>query len=272
MARRGLWLGLIWFFVGVSAAVAACDGDANSGGSQQPQSDLPIECETNDDSPECRSEQSGSDRVVVLSTSDVGSHLEEQFFGADLRSWLESSEDPTIAELPGRVPESASSGIAFAPSQESPTDETFWLHVFNDQSTESAVGWVEYLASQSPQLAGLVVPHHGLFGASFLVPPEVGDASLAIELLHGHRPADGIGCWHSVLVVFAQERVVVFLFNSIEITRDDDGSGASANEAGVPQHCNVATTMNRLTDLDAIAQLTSERLSEYQSDSSGTAR
>ena len=194
-------------------------------------------------------------RELIVTSEDVGAHLEERSYAAGLPSWLEESEDEVLSSLPGRA--LPSSGVAFSPSDESATGETFWLHVFTDRSEESAADWVKYVASQPPELAGVIVPHHRLFAARFLPAPLVGDASVAIELYRGHS---GI-CVRSALLVFAQGRELIFLFSSIEITRDVDDSSAAAGGNGVPAHCDLGAVDGLLTDIDGIAHLLSARLS-----------
>ncbi len=195
------------------------------------------------------------ERVLTVTSEDVGAHLEPRSYAAGLPSWLEASEDRMLSSLPGRS--LAVSGIAFSPSDDSPTEETLWLHVFTDETEESAADWVKYLASQPPQLASVIVPHHELFDARFLPAPVIGDASVAVELFHGHG---GI-CVRSALLVFAQGRVLVFLFNSIEITSSTPASQTAQGPGITPEHCEIEQASSRLTDIDAIGQLISGRLS-----------
>lgn len=243
------------FLIGALAMLSSC-GDDNSNAPDQPEVALQVEEEEEDqpvvDQPV---EQVVRERQLTITSADVGGHLEERSYAAGLPSWLEASEDRSLSSLPGRS--LTSSGIAFSPSDESPTGETLWLHVFTDQSEESAADWVKYVASQPPELAGVIVPHHRLFAASFLPAPLVGDASVAIELYRGHG---GI-CVRSALLVFAQGRDLVFLFTSIEITSDVDGGTQAVTALGLPAHCDRSAVDGRLTDLDAIAGLISERLS-----------
>lgn len=250
----GLVVGCLILFA-VTLLLSSC-GDDDSTVPVPPQVAPEVEEEEEDsvvvDQP---AEQIVRERQLTITSADVGAHLEEKSYAAGLPSWLEASEDRSLSSLPGRS--LTSSGIAFSPSDESPTGETFWLHVFTDQSEESAADWVKYVASQPPDLAGVIVPHHRLFASSFLPAPLVGDASVAIELYRGHA---GI-CVRSALLVFAQGRDLVFLFTSIEITTDDNGSAQDGARIGLPAHCDLTAVDTRLTDIDAIARLISERLS-----------
>ncbi|MDE2986837.1 MAG: hypothetical protein OXT70_02140 [Chloroflexota bacterium] len=249
----GLVVGCLILFT-VTLLFSSC-GDDDSSVPDQPQT-VPEVQEEDVDPPvvEQPAEQTVRERQLTVTSADVGAHLEEKSYAAGLPSWLEASEDRSLSSLPGRS--LTSSGIAFSPSDESPTGETFWLHVFTDQSEESAADWVKYVASQPPDLAGVIVPHHRLFASSFLPAPLVGDASVAIELYRGHA---GI-CVRSALLVFAQGRDLVFLFTSIEITTDDTAPADGGGRIGLPAHCDESAVDTRLTDLNAIAELISERL------------
>ena len=261
VARQSDWSRLAGPLVGCLFLIAAlvglssCDeGDGNL--PAQPQS--PAQAEQGDEEEPVAlqpAQQMVRERQLTITSADVGAHLEERSYAAGLPSWLEASEDRSLSSLPGRS--LTSSGIAFSPSDESPTGETFWLHVFTDQSEDSAADWVKYVASQPPDLAGVIVPHHRLFAASFLPAPLVGDASVAIELYRGHS---GI-CVRSALLVFAQGRDLVFLFNSIEITSEADAAARPSGRIGLPAHCDLSAVDSRLTDINAIAHLISERLS-----------
>ena len=268
VTRSDVWFHLAWCVAALAVVVAACDSEAEPFRPGPPQPEQQSELVGGGDDPNPQPSWQPRIRELILTSDDVGSHLEGQQYEANLRSWLESSEDSKIADLPKRVPAEASSGIVFSPSQESVTDETLWVHVFTDQSVQLAIDWVEHVASGSAQVASVVVPRLQLFGASFLPAPSVGAVSVSIEMLYGHSN----NCWHSVLLMFAQEGVLVFLLSSIEITREEDGSTEAASDDGLPLHCNVAATTNRLTDVDAIAWLISERLSEEPADSAATTR
>lgn len=261
MARRATCtevLGRVLRWVAVLVAmslIAACGSDEevqqlDPGPSQTQPQVLPEE----DSSPSQSAGQDIREWEFSVASTDVGAHLEEKSYAAGLPSLLEASEDRMLSSLPGRA--LASSGIHFSDSEDSPTGETLWLHVFTDQSAESAVEWVKYVASQPPALTGILVPHHELFQARFEPAPLVGDASVSIHLLHGHS---GI-CVSSTLLVFAQTRVLILLFNSIEITGDLEQTTAADTGDGVPAHCQITAADNRLTDLEGIAQLISERI------------
>ena len=177
----------------------------------------------------------------------IGGHLEATEIEVGLRFWLEASEDEQVAALPGRA--KASVGVLFQPSLDSPTEETFWIHVYTDQSREMAIDWVRHLASQPPALARIIVPQHELFDAGFREAPNVGDASVLIELHHGHSA----GCWRSALLVFAQNGVIVFMKSVIEVTRTNAvGAGAAT--------CDDSNAIAPLTDINRIAFAFSEQL------------
>ena len=249
---RRAWRGLFALMAGCLIAVTACGGE-RPGPPDQSQPPTPAEQQDGDGQPQSQPDgEMVRERVLTVTSDDVGAHLEPRSYAAGLPSWLEAAEARELSTLPGRA--LAVSGIAFSPSDDSPTEETLWLHVFTDESEESAVDWVKYVGSQPPELMSIIVPHHELFAASFLPAPVVGDISIAIELYHGHG---GI-CVRSSLLVFAQERVLVFLFNSIEITGQRPDTQA---EGALPAHCEVRQVASRLTDINAIAQLISERLS-----------
>ena len=252
------WFGLIaavLSVLAVAAVLSACGGDEDD--AVEPPAEPPAQSESqnaNEESAEQSEEETVRERVLTLTSADAGEHLEARSYAAGLPSWLEASEDRMLSSLPGRA--LAVSGIVFSPSGDSPTGETLWLHVFTDESAEAASDWVKYAASQPPQLVSVIVPHHELFEARFMPAPLVGDASVAIELFHGHS---GI-CVRSALLVFAQEGVLVFLFNSIEITSGNVGAAVRSG-GGIPSQCEVGRAANRLTDVEAIADLISERLS-----------
>ena len=255
MAVRTAWLGLLGLAACCALVFAAC-GEGDGAGVAEPGGPQP-QAANQPDAAEQPVQPDGDtvrERVLTVTSADVGAHLEPRSYAAGLPSWLEASEDRMLSSLPGRA--LAVSGIAFSPSDDSPTEETLWLHVFTDESAESAADWVKYVASQPPQLVSVIVPHHELFDAGFLPAPVVGDASVAIELLHGHG---GI-CVRSVLLVFAQGHVLVFLFNSIEITSSAPSSRTAQAEGGIPQQCELPRASERLTDIEAVAHLISERL------------
>ena len=256
MTVHRFWFGLLGLLACCALALTACGDDGDVTDPEPSGTELQVEEQT--ENPDQAAQPDGDamrERVLTVTSEDVGAHLEPRSYAAGLPSWLEASEDPNLSSLPGRS--LAVSGIAFSPSDDSPTEETLWLHVFSDESEESATDWVKYLASQPPQLASVIVPHHELFDARFLPSPVVGDASVAIELFHGHS---GI-CVRSALLVFARGAVLVFLFNSIEITSATVASQTAQSAGLIPQHCEVELAANRLTDIDSIAHLISERLS-----------
>ncbi len=178
----------------------------------------------------------------------IGGHLEATQIEVGLQFWLEASEDPQIAALPGRA--KASVGALYQPSLSSPTEETFWIHVYTDESPDSAINWVRHLASQPPSLARIIVPQHELFDARFREAPNVGDASVLIELHHGHSA----GCWRSALLVFAQKGVIVFMKSVIEVTLDPAAAGGGASI------CDDSGDIAPLTDINRIAIAISEQL------------
>ena len=240
------------------AVIVSCGNDGSDGNGSPPDEE-PTQTQTQVGTGEDPQQDQPAGQDVrewefSVASADVGSHLEEKSYAAGLPSLLEASEDGMLSSLPGRA--LASSGIHFSDSEDSPTGETLWLHVFTDESAEAAVEWVKYLASQPPALTGILVPHHELFEASFQPAPLVGDASVAIQLLHGHS---GI-CVSSTLLVFAQTRVLILLFNSIEITSDTQETPSAGVGDGVPAHCRIMAAGDRLTDLEGIARLISERI------------
>ena len=193
--------------------------------------------------------------TLELPIAFVGDHLESTGLSVGLLYWLEASQDPSVANLPGRS--KASAGLLFQPSLGSPTQETFWVHVITDESAAAATDWVKYVASQPPALLRVIFPQHELFGATFRPAPIVGDASVSIELRHGHTG----GCWQTELLVFAQNGALVFLKSAIEITQERDASANAQSGGEQAAQCDVTGTVKALTDIDAIAHLISDRLS-----------
>ncbi|MCY3568347.1 MAG: hypothetical protein OXH38_06935 [Chloroflexi bacterium] len=177
----------------------------------------------------------------------IGQHLEPTEIEVGLQFWLEASEDSLVAALPGRA--DASVGVLYQPSLDSPTAETFWIHVYTDRSRDDAIEWVRHLASQPPSLARIIVPQHELFDARFREAPIVGDASVLIELHHGHSG----GCWQSALLVFAQNGVIVFMKSVIEVTREGAAGGGGAS-------CDDSGAISPLTDVKGIAEAISDQL------------
>ncbi len=178
---------------------------------------------------------------------DPGEHLVETDLEVGLDSWLEILDDPILSDLPRRSFDA--SGTFYDPSDESTTDESFWLHVFADESAESGLAWIKHLASQPPELASFIVPRHDVFEASFGPTPPVGAASVSLELLHGHSG----GCWRSEVVIFVQLNLVIFLKSAIEITRDSPTTTADQAVAGALRQCDASKSASQITDIDAIA-------------------
>lgn len=198
------------------------------------------------------------ERVLDIPAAVIGDHLVRQPIEAGLSDWLLASRDPVLAELPERA--RFASGNLYSAAADSPTGETFWLHIFTDETFEGAMQWVEYAAEQDPSddgsLARELVRHHERYAASRLETPELGEAALAVELLHGHS---GI-CVRSHLLVFAQEGVVMFLFASIEITGEPNPS--LRMPSGAADNCDIARAAAALTDNRSIARWISEWLAD----------
>ena len=251
MLRRRVGSGALWVGALVAALALACGDSA-----PEPQPETggqtsvpPIEQPDPEPDPEASPDDGYTLEVPI---EDVGEHLAPTEFEASVASLLEASADGVVAALPARA--KASVGKLFQPSVDSPTQESFWLHVFTDQSTQDAIDWVKHLGSQDPSLARFLSPHLEVFQARFRPVPVVGDASVSVELLHGHSN----GCWRTDLLVFAQDGLVVLLRNAIEVTREDEGS-AQSSARGVAL-CKEAGAVAPLTDIDAIARAISERL------------
>ncbi len=239
LSRR---LGLLGALVAIALAADAC------GEPEQPDGAVPNEGqqETEVES-ELQNGSAGDANGGFTLEVPIGRHLESTEIEVGLQFWLEASEDPIVAALPGRA--EASVGVLYQPSLDSPTGETFWIHVYTDRSRDDAIDWVRHLASQPPSLARIIVPQHELFDASFREAPIVGDASVLIELHHGHSG----GCWQSALLVFAQNGVIVFMKRVIEVTREGAaGSGAAS--------CDNSEAIFPLTDVNGIAHSISEQL------------
>ena len=171
--------------------------------------------------------------TIDLTAADVGPHLEETTLLAGLPLDLAEMSDPVLSDLPQRA--RASTGKLMQPSSQAETGETFWMHVFSDRSTQSATEWVLHLAALPAGTAlAFTSPQHQLFESKFRPLPELGDAAVSVELLHGHEG----GRWLTQLVVFAQDGAIVFVKSS---RREEFAA---------------------LTDVDAVASLISERLRE----------
>lgn len=260
MARRLLvvgWLGIAAMLVVVGLACSegepVPDPDDNGQsppGQEEQVTDLPEEEEAEPD----------EGYTLEVPIEYVGEHLEPTEIEASVDLLLEASEDATIAALPGRA--KGSTGKLFQPSVDSPTQESFWLHVFTDQSPTDAIDWVEHLRSQPPELSRFLSPHLEIFQAAFLGDPAVGDASVSIELLHGHSN----GCWRTNLLVFAQDGIVVLLRNAIEVTRESDDATHGATQGSTQavgsgaDLCVGPDELAPLTDIVTIAKAISDRL------------
>lgn len=244
--RAWVWLALALCAASMALACSADPStvDRQNGQQQSDNGTMPEVVRNGDDPPP-------NEYEFVVTSADVGEHLEATTLQVGLPLWLAASADPMIAGLPQRV--ETSSGVHFQPGPSNTTGEIFWLHVFTDESSDTAATWVKYLASQPPSLARFTVERHELFAASFRPTPVVGDAAVSIELLHGHSG----GCWRSELLIFAKGRVLVFLKTAIEITRDEPTSGSLSD--GTSQ-CDEAKSASQLTDIEAIAHLVSDRL------------
>ena len=148
-------------------------------------------------------------QVLVLSESDLGGHLKATEWAAGVMEWIAELQDPTLAALPRRA--LWNDGRIFVPAADSPSGETFWLHVFTDESPQSAQAWVRYLASLPPDaVLNFTSPEHRLVEAVYTDPPNVGSAALAVELLHGNAG----GRFRTEVIVFAQQAAIVILRNS----------------------------------------------------------
>ena len=248
VAGMGVWLIVCW-----AAVLTACGGE-NAGDQAASQAEEQVQSQSGD-APGRSGGGAAREREFTFTSADVGAHLEEKSYEVGLPFWLEASGDETLASLPMRA--LASSGIFFSPTPESATQETLWLHVFTDAAVDSAVDWVKYAGSQPQALASAIVWHHDLFEIRLAPAPVVGDAAVSLELFHGHS---GL-CLRSGLLVFAQSGVLVFLFNSVEITSRTDGSQTATSGGGIPRQCEVERAAERLTEIEAIGHLISERLS-----------
>ncbi len=233
--------------------ISACGGDEAQTAEQTETPQVEEQEEQSD------AEASGlRERVLDIPAAVIGEHLVRQPIEAGLSDWLLASRDPVLAELPERA--RFASGNLYSAAADSPTGETFWLHIFTDETFEGATAWVEYAAEQDPSddgsLARELVRHHERYAASRMETPELGEAALAVELLHGHS---GI-CVRSQLLVFAQDGVVMFLFASIEITGEPNGS--LRMPSGAADNCDIARAASALTDDRSIARWISEWLAD----------
>ena len=148
-------------------------------------------------------------QVLVLSEDDVGDHLKATEWAVGVVEWIAELQDPTLAALPRRA--LWNDGRIFVPAADSPSGETFWLHVFTDESAQSAQAWVRYLASLPPDaVLNFTSPEHRLVEAAYTDPPRLGSAALAVQLLHGNAG----GRFRTEVIVFAQDAAIVILRNS----------------------------------------------------------
>ena len=100
----------------------------------------------------------------------IGQHLESTEIEVGLQFWLEGIRGSGRRRAAGAGPKHRSE-CCISPSLDSPTGETFWIHVYTDQSRDDAIDWVRHLASQPPSLARIIVPQHELFDARFREAP-----------------------------------------------------------------------------------------------------
>ncbi len=246
MPRWLIAAGLIAIVSLMTATVSACNGNG-----QQPDPTPQVDPPTGQpplDLPVTQVLNPIEGFTLEIPDEVVGDHLESTGISVPLDLLLQEADDQLVSALPRRREESV--GLLYQPTLDSPTQETFWVHVITDRSQQAATDWVKYLASQPPTLMGFIVPHPELFSAEFRPTPVVGDAAVSIRLISGHSG----GCWLSELLVFAQRNALVFLKNAIEITSQD------GNAEGGGQ-CDETRAQSQLTDIDAIARLISERLS-----------
>lgn len=221
----------------VASAVVVCVSACSGGAAEQPVEGVaaePVE------------EDAGRGPVELsLTAADIGGHLVDTPFRAALPGLLAEQVDEEVSDLPERARRAwgatAESGAVFSPSESSGTGETFWMHLLNDESAASAMAWVVYLGSLSAgETLSFLSPGHDLLSAEWRLPPEVGSASAAATLLHGHEG----GVWRSDLVVFSFGAAVVFLRSSMEV------GGDTGRVAESPP----------LTRIDDVARLIGERL------------
>ena len=251
MLRRSVAPGILLVGVMIATLTLACGSPApNPAPGMNGQEQQADEATPQDQRPP--TERDPDDGYTLeVPTEQVGEHLEPTLLEVSVDLLLEASEDEIVAALPMRA--KASTGKLFQPSGDSPTQESFWLHIFTDRSQQDATDWVKHLASQEPAVAGFLTPHHEVFDAVFRPAPVVGDASVWIELRHGHSN----GCWRSDLLVFAQDGYVVLLKNAIEVTGETSDAGLPASGAS---RCENPEAPAPLTDLELIAGIISERL------------
>ena len=246
MPRWLIAVGLIAIVVLIAASGSGCNGNGQPPDST-PQVDTPAEQST-PDPPEQSVLEPSDGFTLDVPGEVVGEHLESTGISVPLDLLLQEADDPLVGALASRS--LASEGLLYQPTMDSPTQETFWVHVITDESQQSATDWVKYLASQPPALMRFIVPHPELFSAQFRPTPVVGDTAVSIQLISGHSG----GCWLSELLVFAHRNRVVFLKNAIAITVQDTNSGGGGL-------CDETRAQSQLTNIEAIALVISEVLS-----------
>jgi len=259
---RTAWLRLAGLLVCCLTAMTACGNGGEPGIPAQAMSGSQAQIQTGVEVPQSQSADASERELGVA----VGDHLVEESLQAGLAVWLERSEDTTIHALPERA--LGSSGLSYGHSEQSPTDEVLWIHVFTDESKGAATDWVNYVGSNPEQLVKDITPHQTVFDVRVLSLSQVGDASVSIQVFRGND----VLCIYSLLMVFAQDGVIFFLYNSMEITSSVDNSAPSGNESGIRDYCDVAVAETRLTDVDGIAADLSEQLSSDLSDNARTDR
>ncbi len=184
---------------------------------------------------------------VPISAADVGGHLVDSQFSASVPALIAELGDPELSLLPARALHDA--GVVFSPSPGSSTNETLWIHLITDETPEQASAWVRALAVRPASVAlRFTSPQHDLFDALATGGPDVGDESVTFELLRGHSG----GRWRTTVSVFAQDTAIVFL---VSPRRSDADSLIEPEPEGA-----------RLTDVDAVAALISERLARVAAD------
>ena len=184
---------------------------------------------------------------VPITAADVGGHLVDSQFSAAVPSLIDELGDPELSLLPGRALHDA--GIVFSPSPGSTTNETLWIHLITDETPEQASAWVRALAIRPASVAlRFTSPQHDLFDALVTGGPDAGDESVTFELLRGHSG----GRWRTTVSVFAQDTAIVFI---VSPRRSDAGSLLEPEPEGA-----------RLTDVEAVARLISQRLARIAAD------
>ena len=244
-SRSVVWLGLL---AALCAGVIACGSDASQNGTTVEMQEEVAQQE------EPQPEEEEGELVFVVAADDIGWHVEATSHEAPVAAWLEASEASFLGELPRRA--ISSSGVFFQPSAESPTGETFWLHVFTDESGEAANQWVSNIAPNMALVARSLVPAHEVFLAEFRPATPVGDIATSFEIFSGHSG----GCWLSQVVIFAQDKVVVLLRNSFEVTRDEQQGAQASGRVDFESMCDALRAGLQLTDIDGVTALVSAQM------------